>query len=52
MSPLLRHVFTCVGDDRWAVVEATTLDEWNAICDVVERADLRADSADDVRLVA
>ncbi len=46
---VFRHVFTCVGDDRWAVVEATTLDEWNATCDVVERADLRADSADDVQ---
>ena len=39
---LLRHVFSCTGDDRWAVVEATRLDEWNAVCDVVERPELRA----------
>jgi crotonobetainyl-CoA:carnitine CoA-transferase CaiB-like acyl-CoA transferase len=41
---LLRHVFSCTGDDRWAAVEATTLAEWNAVCDVVEQPDLRADT--------
>ena len=44
---LLRHVFSCAGDDRWAAVEATTLAEWNAVCDVVERSDLRVDTLDD-----
>jgi crotonobetainyl-CoA:carnitine CoA-transferase CaiB-like acyl-CoA transferase len=46
---LFRHVFACTGDDRWAAVEATTLDEWNAICDVVECPDLRAATTDDAR---
>jgi crotonobetainyl-CoA:carnitine CoA-transferase CaiB-like acyl-CoA transferase len=40
-------VFACTGDDRWAAVDATTLDEWNAICDVVDRPDLRAASMAD-----
>jgi crotonobetainyl-CoA:carnitine CoA-transferase CaiB-like acyl-CoA transferase len=44
---LVQHVFSCTGDDRWATVEATTLDQWNAVCDVVDRPDLRATSADD-----
>jgi crotonobetainyl-CoA:carnitine CoA-transferase CaiB-like acyl-CoA transferase len=44
---LLRHVFACTGDDRWAAVEATTLDDWNAVCDVVDRPDLRAASTAD-----
>ena len=44
---LLRHVFSCTGDDRWATVEATTLDEWNAVCDVAERPDLRATSTEE-----
>lgn len=48
-EPLLSHVFACLGDDRWAVVEATTLQEWNAICDVVARPDLRAVATDDAR---
>lgn len=43
---LLAHVFSCTGDDRWATVEATTLEQWNAVCDVLERPELRASSAD------
>jgi crotonobetainyl-CoA:carnitine CoA-transferase CaiB-like acyl-CoA transferase len=46
---LLAHVFRCGGDDRWAAVEATTLDEWNAVCEVIERADLQAGSETDAR---
>ena len=47
MCSLFVHVFSCSGDDRWATVEATTLEQWNAVCDVVERPDLHATSADD-----
>lgn len=39
---LFQHVFACTGDDRWAAVEATTLEQWNAVCGVVERGDLCA----------
>jgi crotonobetainyl-CoA:carnitine CoA-transferase CaiB-like acyl-CoA transferase len=45
---LLQHLFSCTGDDRWAAVDVTTLDGWNAVCDVVERPDLRATSLDEV----
>jgi crotonobetainyl-CoA:carnitine CoA-transferase CaiB-like acyl-CoA transferase len=48
-AALLRHVFSCTGDDRWASVDVTTLDEWNAVCDVVDRTALRSDSIDDAR---
>ena len=44
---LFRQVFACTGEDRWAVVEATTLEEWNGVCNVVGRADLRATTIDD-----
>jgi crotonobetainyl-CoA:carnitine CoA-transferase CaiB-like acyl-CoA transferase len=43
----LQHVFSCTGDDRWAVADVTTLEEWNAVCDVVDRPELRSDSIDD-----
>ncbi|MFI5045957.1 MAG: CoA transferase [Acidimicrobiia bacterium] len=45
-SALLQHVFACAGDDRWATVEATTLEHFNAICDVVERPELHATTTD------
>jgi crotonobetainyl-CoA:carnitine CoA-transferase CaiB-like acyl-CoA transferase len=44
---LFRHVFACTGDDRWAAVEATTLEQWDAVCTVVERPDLRAATTED-----
>jgi crotonobetainyl-CoA:carnitine CoA-transferase CaiB-like acyl-CoA transferase len=44
---LFRHVFSCTGDDRWAAVDVTTLQEWNAVCDVVERPDLRASTGEE-----
>ena len=48
-AALLQHVFSCTGDDRWAAVDVTTLEEWNAVCDVVDRPELRADSIDEAR---
>ena len=41
---LFTHVFACAGEDRWAAVEAVTLDQWNMICRVVERPEMVADS--------
>jgi crotonobetainyl-CoA:carnitine CoA-transferase CaiB-like acyl-CoA transferase len=46
-ATLLQHVFACTGDDRWAVVDVTTVEDWNAVCDVVERPDLRVSAIDD-----
>jgi crotonobetainyl-CoA:carnitine CoA-transferase CaiB-like acyl-CoA transferase len=46
-TELFRHVFSCTGDDRWAAVEVTTLEEWNAVCDVVDRPELHAESISD-----
>jgi crotonobetainyl-CoA:carnitine CoA-transferase CaiB-like acyl-CoA transferase len=46
-AALFQHVFSCTGDDRWAVVDITTVQEWNAVSEVVERPDLRISAIDD-----
>ena len=39
-TSLLSLVFRCVGVDRWACVEITDADGWNAVCRVLDRMDL------------
>jgi crotonobetainyl-CoA:carnitine CoA-transferase CaiB-like acyl-CoA transferase len=41
---LLTRVFACAGEDRWATVEAVTVEHWNAVCEVVGRPDLITDN--------
>ena len=36
--------YPCRGRDRWCVVSASTEDEWQALCRVLERADLLNDA--------
>src|SRR6266536_1637619 len=36
--------FHCRGDDRWIAIAVTTDDAWRALCAVMGRADLAADS--------
>jgi crotonobetainyl-CoA:carnitine CoA-transferase CaiB-like acyl-CoA transferase len=38
-------VFACAGDDDWCVVEVRGDADWQALCAVIERADLAADPA-------
>lgn len=40
---LLTRVFACAGEDRWAAVEAVTIEHWNSVCAIVGRPDLVAD---------
>lgn len=41
----LTHVTQCEGDDRWALLEIEDLEQWNAVCGLVGRADLAARAA-------
>jgi benzylsuccinate CoA-transferase BbsF subunit len=37
------RAYRCLGDDRWVTIAARTDGEWRALCDVIERPDLRED---------
>jgi len=43
---LLSVVVRCRGEDRWAAVEIEDLDDWAALCGVLERADLIIETDD------
>jgi len=36
-------VFPCAGEDRWVVITVTSDQEWQALCQVMERQDLAGD---------
>ena len=38
------NVYRCEGPDRWVAVAVTRSDEWLALCEVIERSDLAADT--------
>lgn len=42
------HIYETAGTDRWAVVDVTSLDEWNTLCGVVSAEGLRVDTLDEI----
>lgn len=38
---VLSTVVACAGDDRWAAIELEDVADWNTLCQVLERVDLR-----------
>ncbi len=43
---LLSGAVACRGHDRWLAVELEDLDDWQRLCDVLERDDLRCDTTE------
>ena len=39
------HAYRCAGEDRWVTIAVRSDDEWQRLCDVIERLDLRDDPA-------
>jgi benzylsuccinate CoA-transferase BbsF subunit len=39
---VLSGAYRCAGDDRWVAIELEDLDDWRALCDLLERPDLVA----------